>query len=80
MIQNEKMRLFITSINLLIMSEQLKIAKIIPLKKLEKQDYIMVKVYYFIFLMATLTKMLKSIIAQILVFLINKIFFFLQPL
>lgn len=57
-------RLFTTSVQLGIMPDQWKTAKIIPLRKPQKEDYTLPSAYRPTSLLATLSKMLESVIAQ----------------
>ncbi len=61
--------LFLTSIDLGIMPDQWKTTKIVPLRKPQKDDYTIPAAYRPISLLATLGKMLESLIAQGLAFL-----------
>lgn len=61
--------LFITSIELSIMPDQWKTAKIIPLRKPQKEDYTTPGSYRPISLLSTLGKMLEAVMAQRLVYL-----------
>lgn len=55
-------RLFITSVQLGIMSDQWKTAKIIPLRKPQKEDYTLPSACQPISLLAILSKILESVI------------------
>lgn len=56
--------LFTISVQLEIMPDQYKTAEIISLKKLQKEDYTLPSAYWPISLLATLNKMMKSVIIQ----------------
>ncbi len=62
-------RLFTASIQLVIMPDQWKTARIIPLKKSQKEDYMIPGSYRPILLLFTLRKMLEAVIAQRLAYL-----------
>ena len=62
-------RLFTMSIELGVMPDQWKTAKIIPLRMPQKDDYTLPSAYRAISLLATLGKMLESLIAQRIAFL-----------
>ena len=61
-------RLFTTFVKLGVMPDKWKTAKIIMLRKPQKDDYTLPSVYRPILLLATLGKMLESLIAQKIVF------------
>lgn len=76
-IKNVVVNLFMALVGLGVMPEQWKTGRIIPLRKPQKPDYTKSGAYCPISLLATLGKMLESIMAQRLAFLADKYSFLL---